>query len=242
MIILPAIDIKNQKCVRLSQGKKDKETVYFDDPVAVAKNFEELGVSYLHIIDLDGAFDGLPVNLKLIRDIVQSVNIPVQVGGGIRTMETAAAYLDIGVRRIIIGTQAVENTPFIERLIHRYDEHICVSLDADQGMVAVKGWVETSAVEAPALATKLEQLGLSTLIYTDINKDGMLTGPNFQMLDLLNRSLNMNIIAAGGIATEAHLDELERMNLYGAVTGRAVYEGTLNLKAYLDRKRQEHAG
>ncbi|NLN98090.1 MAG: 1-(5-phosphoribosyl)-5-[(5-phosphoribosylamino)methylideneamino]imidazole-4-carboxamide isomerase [Eubacteriaceae bacterium] len=242
MIILPAIDIKNQKCVRLSQGKKDQETIYFDDPVAVAKDLEEKGAEYLHIIDLDGAFDGLPVNLKLISDMVQSVNIPVQVGGGIRNMETADAYIDIGVGRIIIGTQAVENTPFIEQLIHRYDEQICVSLDANHGMVAVKGWVETSAVEALALATKLERLGLSTLVYTDISKDGMLTGPNFQMLDLLNRSLNMNIIAAGGVATEAHLDQLEDMGIYGAITGKAIYEGTLDLKAYLDRKREENVG
>ncbi len=233
MIILPAIDLKDGQCVRLKQGQKEEKTVYFNDPVSVALSFQKQGVEYLHMVDLDGAFDGVPKNLDLIRDVVRALDIPVELGGGIRTAEIAKMYIDIGVSRIIIGTQAVRDLNFIERLIGEYDDKICVSIDARDGMVCTEGWTESSGIEALELATRLEMLGLSTLVYTDISKDGMMTGPNFDMLNVLNQNLHMNIIASGGIASAEHLHKLESMYLYGAITGKAVYEGAIDIGAYL---------
>lgn len=237
MIILPAIDLKNGKCVRLKQGIKDEATVYFDNPPEVAKSFEDQGAEYLHIVDLDGAFDGVPQNLEPIRKIIKAIDIPIEVGGGIRTLDIAKMYMDIGVSRIIIGTQAVKEPVFLDKLLALYDEKICVSIDAKDGMVCTEGWVENSNVNATELASKLESHGLSTLVYTDITKDGMMTGPNFEMLDLLHNSLNMNIIASGGIANTEQMDRLEDMGLYGAITGKAIYEGAIDLEAYLKEKR-----
>lgn len=235
MIVLPAIDLKDGKCVRLLQGDKDKETIYGDDPVAMAKHFEDIGAQYLHIVDLDGAFDGKPGNLDVIEQIVNNVSIPVEVGGGIRDMETAKRYLNAGVSRIIIGTKAIEDLDFIDKLITKFDDKIAVSLDAKDSIVATKGWTELSDLEVIEVASKLEKLGLSTLIYTDISKDGMLTGPNLKMLDVLNRGLHMNIIASGGVASEENLEALEEMGLYGAITGKAIYEKTIDLEDYLKR-------
>lgn len=235
MIVLPAIDLKDGKCVRLLQGDKDKETIYGDDPVAMAKHFEDIGAQYLHIVDLDGAFDGKPGNLDVIEQIVNNVSIPVEVGGGIRDMETAKRYLNAGVSRIIIGTKAIEDFDFIDKLITKFDDKIAVSLDAKDSIVATKGWTELSDLEVIEVASQLEKLGLSTLIYTDISKDGMLTGPNLKMLEVLNRGLHMNIIASGGVASEENLEALEEMGLYGAITGKAIYEKTIDLEDYLKR-------
>ncbi|MEG2643052.1 MAG: HisA/HisF-related TIM barrel protein, partial [Eubacterium sp.] len=187
----------------------------------------------LHLVDLAGALEGKPKNLKTIQSIVEALNIPIELGGGIRNLEIAEMYMDIGVSRIIIGTQAIKDFAFIEKLINLYDDAICVSIDAKDGMVCTEGWVESSDMEALELATKLEKIGLSTLVYTDISKDGMMTGPNFEMLRVLNAHLQMDIIASGGIASTAHLDRLAAMDLYGAITGKAIYEGTIDLAAYL---------
>lgn len=233
MIVLPAIDLKDGNCVRLKQGVKDDSTVYFENPVEVAKGFESQGAQYLHLVDLDGAFDGRPKNLDIIKEIVESISIPVELGGGIRNLEIAEMYNNIGISRIIIGTQAVKDPHFIERLLTLYDEKVCVSIDAKDGIVCTEGWVESSNIEALELAARLEKLGLSTLVYTDISKDGMMSGPNFDMLNILNMHLNMNIIASGGIASVEHLKRLEAMNLYGAITGKAIYEGAIDLEAYL---------
>ena len=236
MIILPAIDLKNGQCVRLQQGVKDAETVYFKDPVAVAQRFQTMGAEYLHMVDLDGAFEGKPKNLDVIEKIVQALDIPIELGGGIRTPEIAKMYIDIGVSRIIIGTQAIKDFGFIEKLIGLYGEKVCVSIDAKDGFVCTEGWVESSDIQAIDLAEKLEKVGLSTLVYTDIATDGMLTGPNFEQLAQLNAAVDLNIIASGGVASAEHLDRLEAMGLYGAITGKAVYEGTIDLEAYLKRK------
>ncbi|MEF9918127.1 MAG: 1-(5-phosphoribosyl)-5-[(5-phosphoribosylamino)methylideneamino]imidazole-4-carboxamide isomerase [Eubacterium sp.] len=235
MIIFPAIDIKNGKCVRLQQGVKDAETIYFENPLEVAKKWEATGAEYLHLVDLDGAFEGKPKNLEIIKEIVNTLNIPVELGGGIRTVEIAEMYINIGVQRIIIGTQAVKDLNFIEKLLSLYDEKVCVSIDAKDGIVCTEGWVESSNLEALELAGSLEKLGLSTLVYTDISKDGMMNGPNFNMLEILNANLNMDIIASGGVAGPDHLDRLKAMNLYGAITGKALYEGTINLSDYLKK-------
>lgn len=233
MIILPAIDLKNGKCVRLQQGIKDAETVYFNDPVEVAVNFQNQGAEYLHMVDLDGAFEGKPKNLKTIEAVVNALDIPIELGGGIRTLDIAKMYIDIGVSRIIIGTQAIKDFAFIEKLIALYGDKVCVSIDAKDGLVRTEGWVESSDIQALDLAEKLEKAGLSTLVYTDIATDGMMIGPNFAMLKILNEKLNLNIIASGGVASPAHLDQLAEMNLYGAITGKAIYEGTIDLKEYL---------
>lgn len=236
MIVLPAIDIKEGQCVRLKQGIADEKTVYFNDPVEVAKRFQDDGAEYLHMVDLDGAFDGKPKNLDVIKAVVDALDIPVELGGGIRTAEVAQMYIDIGISRIIIGTQAIKDFHFIESLIYKYDEKVCVSIDAKDGMVCTEGWTESSGTQALELANNLEKAGLSTLVYTDISKDGMMTGPNFDMLNVLNSNLNMNIIASGGIANVEQLHRLEDMNLYGAITGKAIYEGAIDLKAYLEGK------
>lgn len=237
MIILPAIDLKDGQCVRLKQGVKEDKTVYFKDPVAVAKRWQDEGAEYLHLVDLDGAFDGKPRNLDIVKAIVEALDIPVELGGGIRTDEIARMYIDIGISRIIIGTQAIKDFHFIERLIDAYDDKVCVSIDAKDGMVCTEGWIESSDMEALELATKLEKIGLSTLVYTDISKDGMMTGPNFDMLQVLNQNLQMDIIASGGIAMVDHLLKLESMSLYGAITGKALYEGAINLQAYLEGRK-----
>lgn len=235
MIILPAIDLKNGKCVRLQQGQKNAETIYFDDPLAVAKHFEADGAQYLHLVDLDGAFDGIPRNLELIKKITETLNIPVELGGGIRTYDIAEKYLEIGISRIIIGTQAVKDPLFVQTLLDRYHEKICVSIDAKDNFVQTEGWVENSNIDVLTLAGNLEKMGLSTLVYTDISKDGMLSGPNFEMLEKLNTTFNLDIIASGGISKVEDLNRLEKMNLYGAITGKALYEGTINLGDYLQQ-------
>lgn len=234
MIVFPAIDLKNGKCVRLLQGKKDSETIYFENPTEVAKMWESQGAEYLHLVDLDGAFDGEPKNLNVVKEIVETLNIPVELGGGIRTLEIAQKYIDIGVARIIIGTQAIKDAHFLESLLNLYDEKVCVSIDAKKGIVCTEGWVETSNIEALELAGRLEKLGVSTLVYTDISKDGMMTGPNFEMLDILNKSLNMDIIASGGVSSVEDMLRLQEMKLYGAITGKALYEGTINLEKLLN--------
>ena len=233
MIILPAIDLKDGVCVRLRQGVKEDKTIYHENPVEMALSFQTDGAEYLHLVDLDGAFEGKPKNLDVVKNIVNALDIPVELGGGIRSQEIAEAYLNIGVSRIIIGTQAIKDFDLIEKLIHLYDDKICVSIDAKDGMVCTEGWVETSEIEAVYLATRLERAGLSTLVYTDIAKDGMMTGPNFEILGVLQSQLQMNIIASGGVASVEHLDRLASMGLYGAITGKAVYEGAINLKEYL---------
>ena len=234
MIVFPAIDLKNGKCVRLMQGQKDAETIYFDNPVDVALNWQSKGAEYLHLVDLDGAFDGQPKNLELIKRIVEALDIPIELGGGIRTLEIAKEYIEIGVSRIIIGTQAVKDFSFIEKLLDLYDDKVCVSIDAKNGIVCTEGWVENSNIEALELASKLERYGLSTLVYTDISKDGMMTGPNFDMLGVLNNNMNMDIIASGGISSVADMKRLQAMNLYGAITGKALYEGTIELEKLLE--------
>lgn len=242
MIVLPAIDIKNGKCVRLRQGLKDDETVYADSPVEMARHFSDLGADYIHIIDLDGAFEGRPKNLEIIREISQEIDTPIEIGGGIRTREIADDYIDAGVSRIIIGTKAVEDLNFVKELIDAYGDKVAVSLDCKGNKVCTNGWVDESELDVFDLAKELQDIGLSTLVYTDISKDGMLTGPNFEMLKALNDTLDLNIIASGGMADESHLDQCAEMDLYGAITGKAIYENTIDLESYLKKQRGQNAG
>ncbi|SHJ55629.1 1-(5-phosphoribosyl)-5-[(5-phosphoribosylamino)methylideneamino]imidazole-4-carboxamide isomerase [Paramaledivibacter caminithermalis] len=230
MIIFPAVDIKDGKCVRLYQGKADKETVYNDDPLFSAKKWEENGAKYLHIVDLDGAFTGELKNKIIIKKIADNLNIPIQVGGGIRNLERAKEILSLGVERIIVGTSAVKKKGFVDELVKELGQRVVVSIDAKEGYVCVDGWVNISSIKAVDFAKELEKKGIKTIVYTDISKDGTMIGPNFDELKRLKDSIDINIIASGGIGSKEHVDKLKNLKLYGAIIGKALYEGKISLK------------
>ncbi|MCG7344552.1 1-(5-phosphoribosyl)-5-[(5-phosphoribosylamino)methylideneamino]imidazole-4-carboxamide isomerase [Sporosarcina sp. ACRSL] len=237
MILFPAIDIRGGKCVRLIQGDYDQETVYNDSPSDVAVEWERQGAEYIHVVDLDGAKTGDSLNKEAIAEIAKAVNVPVQVGGGIRSMETIDSHIANGVSRVIIGTAAVQDPDFLKDAVAKYGEKIAVSIDARNGFVATDGWTETSDVKAVKLLRKLEEIGVQTVVYTDIQKDGMMQGPNFDELYVMNRAADMDIIASGGVSTEEDVRKLREMGLYGAIIGKALYEGTLTLETVLEAKR-----
>jgi phosphoribosylformimino-5-aminoimidazole carboxamide ribotide isomerase len=228
MILFPAIDIKNGKCVRLIQGDYNKETIYSSSPADIAIQWEKKGAAYLHIVDLDGAKTGTAANYDVINRITNEVSIPVQIGGGIRSMETAGKYIQAGVSRVIIGTAAIDDMDFLKEAVSSYGEKIAVSIDARNGYVATNGWTETSEVKAADLVKELEALGVRTIIYTDILKDGMLKGPNFSELQIINEATSINVIASGGVTTADDIKKLKEQQLYGAIIGKALYDGTLS--------------
>lgn len=230
MIIFPAIDIRGGNAVRLTQGDYDQEKVYHTDPVAVAKEWEAQGAEYIHIVDLDGAKSGESANGEAIRRIAQNVNIPIQVGGGVRSMEDVTRHIQNGVRRVIIGTAAIENPSFVQEAVKRYGDQIAVSIDARNGYVATDGWTSTSDTKATTLIQQLESFGVQTIVYTDILKDGMMQGPNFEELKEVNESTTIDVIASGGVSTEENVQSLQEMNMYGAIIGKALYEGDISLE------------
>ncbi len=233
MIIFPAVDIKDGKCVRLKQGLAHEVTVFGDDPVAMAEHFAALGAEFLHVVDLDGAFSGEPVNLKLIEKLTKALDIPVQLGGGIRTADTAKAYLNSGIHRIIIGTVALENPNLFAELCTLFPEKIGVSLDAARSVLKTRGWVRETHVTVFDVLPRLEEQGAAFLVYTDITRDGMQTGVNKQALEELCKAASLPVIAAGGVATLndiQNLYPLSALGLEGAISGRAIYDGTLDLK------------
>lgn len=227
MILFPAIDIRNGNCVRLIQGNYNKETVYSDLPTEMALQWQEKGAEYLHLIDLDGAKTGNSLNKQAIQDIAQAVSIPVQVGGGIRSMDTIKEHINSGVSRVIIGTAAINNPEFLKDAVKEYGDKIAVSIDARNGYVATDGWTETSNVKATDLLKELEQIGVKTIVYTDIFKDGMLQGPNFDELNVIQQATTIDVIASGGVTTKDDIAQLEQMNMYGAIIGKALYDGNL---------------
>ncbi|ABB38264.1 1-(5-phosphoribosyl)-5-((5-phosphoribosylamino)methylideneamino) imidazole-4-carboxamide isomerase [Oleidesulfovibrio alaskensis G20] len=233
MIIFPAVDIKGGQAVRLRQGKADQETVFSGDPVAMARHWEEQGGRWLHVIDLDGAFSGTPVNRELIRTICASVSIPVQLGGGIRDTVTAQAYLDAGVERLIIGTIALTDPDLFGAMCSAFPGRIGVSLDAEGGRLKTKGWVEDSGLSIYDVLPRLTEQGAAFLIYTDIDRDGMQSGVNVEALSELAVRSAIPVIAAGGVATMQDVYDLypvsRSANLQGAITGKAIYEGSLDL-------------
>lgn len=238
MIIFPAVDIKGGQAVRLKQGKADQETVFSSDPVAMAKKWQEQGGKWLHVIDLDGAFSGEPVNRELIKNICSSVDMPVQLGGGIRDLETAKAYLDAGVSRLIIGTIALTEPGLFGSICKAFPGKIGVSLDAEGGVLKTKGWVEDSGLTIYDVLPRMEEQGVAFIIYTDIDRDGMQTGVNLPALTKLAQTSSVPVIAAGGVAT---LDDIKALypltkdaNLEGAISGKAIYTGTLDLKEASD--------
>lgn len=234
MYILPAIDLKNGEVVRLVEGNYDNKTTYFKDPLEVLDFFIESGSSYLHIVDLDGASDGDTLNFKTIEKIIKRCSLFVEVGGGIRTEDTIKKYLDIGVKRTILGTAAVENINFTEEMINKYKEHIAVSIDSRDRMIAVKGWKEINKQDSVEFCIKLNNIGIDTIIYTDISKDGKLSGTNLEIYKELREKLSCNIIASGGITYEEEIIKLRDMNVNGAIVGKAIYENKMDLKKIIE--------
>lgn len=234
MIILPAIDLKDGKCVRLEQGLFDKVTIFGDNPVEMAKKWEDAGSEYLHLVDLDGAKDGVPKNLEIIKDICKNIDIPIQLGGGIRNRETVKLLLDAGVTRVIVGTMAINDMELLKELVDEFGDQIVVSIDAKDGLVAVNGWVNTSEVDSLDLVCELEKIGVKTIVYTDIAKDGMMEGPNFEIYKTLAKETNIDVVASGGVSTIENVKKLKEMNMYGAIIGRALYTGDIDIKDALE--------
>jgi phosphoribosylformimino-5-aminoimidazole carboxamide ribotide isomerase len=236
MILIPAIDIKGGKVVRLFQGDFDKQTDYGPYPVMMAQKWESMGAKWLHLIDLNGAKSGVMTNKQDIIYISQHVKIPVEVGGGIRDEQTVEDLITAGVKRVILGTKAIEDRNFLKRILKSYSDKICVSLDCNNGFVAQRGWVSTTNIKATDSALELEAMGLQWMVYTDIARDGTLAGPNFdQIQTMLNTVKKINVIASGGIGTLEDVKKLSAMKgVAAAITGKAIYEGTLDFKKALE--------
>lgn len=230
MILYPAIDIKNGECVRLSQGSLDAVTVYEKDPVRIALKWQAAGASWIHTVDLDGALSGEAVNLEALRCVVQAVSIPVQSGGGIRRMEQVEEKLSIGLKRVIIGTAAVKDPDFLQRALNEYGpERIVVGIDARDGYVATEGWADTSSITAVSLGQKMYRMGLRYAVYTDISRDGMLCGPNITATQTLMKESGLSVIASGGVSSMEDLGALREAGIPGAIIGKALYEGRIDL-------------
>lgn len=234
MLLIPAIDLKDGECVRLRQGVMEDATVFSGDIVAMAKRWVDQGARRLHMVDLNGAFDGKPVNDKAVYQVREAYpDLPIQIGGGIRDLATIEAYLKAGVSYCIIGTKAVHNPEFVAEACKAFPGHIMVGLDAKDGMVAINGWAEVTDYEVKALAKQFENDGVEAIIYTDIGRDGMMQGVNVEATQALAQAVNIPIIASGGITNLddiRNLAEIEADGVTGAITGRAIYEGTLDFK------------
>ena len=233
MEVIPAIDLLDGKCVRLYQGDYDRASIFNDNPVEVARQWASEGATRLHVVDLDGAKEGKSVNLSVIEAIARAIDIPVQVGGGLRDRTKVSRLLDAGVQRAILGTVAVENPKLVAQLCDEFSDRIVVGIDARNGKVATKGWLETSKVEANKLAAEMAQAGAAAIIYTDIHRDGTLSGPNMDALRELAESINIPVIASGGVSSLTDLLSLlslESVGVTGAIVGKAIYTGDVSLK------------
>lgn len=242
MLIIPAIDLKDGQCVRLRQGRMEDSTVFSDDPVATAAQWVDAGCRRLHLVDLNGAFEGEPVNGEVVTAIAKAYpDLPIQIGGGIRTASTIEAYLDAGVSYVIIGTKAVEEPAFVTEMCKAFPGHIIVGLDAKDGLVATDGWDKVSNVQATELAERFEDDGVSSIVYTDIARDGMMQGVNVEATVAMAQASSIPVIASGGITNMADIEGLCAVadaGILGAITGRAIYEGTLDVaaaQAYCDQ-------
>ena len=233
MIVIPAIDLKNGQCVRLEQGQMERDTVYSTDPAATARHWQKEGGELLHIVDLDGAFAGVPKNRGVIEGIIAAIDIPAQLGGGIRDLATIEAYLALGLSRVIIGTAAQRNPQLVTEACRRFPGRIVVGIDAKNGKVAVQGWAEVTDVTAVDLAKRFAGDGVAAIIYTDIARDGMLQGPNLEATRALAEAIAIPVIASGGVSTLQdirNLLDIERYGVTGVITGKAIYAGTLSLR------------
>lgn len=228
MTIYPAIDIKGGRCVRLTQGRADQETVYSENPSEVAVEFKRAGAEWVHVVDLDGAFTGESKNLSVVR-MIAAVGLKIQLGGGMRSRLAVERALGIGATRVVIGTRAADSGDFIPEVVRLYGDRVAIGIDAKNGKVAVKGWVDTTAMDALALAEKMDGLGVSTLIYTDIGTDGMLTGPNLPAQEAMLKTVKCRVIASGGVSQQSDVSTLQALskkysNLDGVIIGKAIYE------------------
>ena len=237
MRIYPAIDIKEGKCVRLLQGRFSDMTVYGDDPVETAKKWESLGAEYIHVVDLDGALKGRGENEDIIKRICGAVSVPVQTGGGIRTMEDIKAKLACGISRVIIGTKAVSSPEFIKEAVEKYGDRIAVGIDAKDGYAAVEGWERSSGLAAVDMAKSMVSMGVRTIIYTDISTDGTLKGPNFEAMREMAQSVDADVIASGGVGSLEHIKSLVGTGVEGVIVGRALYTGNVDLKEAVEAVR-----
>lgn len=230
MVIYPAIDIKGGKCVRLLQGKFDDVTVYSDNPADMALKFVQSGAEYLHVVDLDGAKTGEPQNISVIGSIAARAGIPVQVGGGIRTIETMELILGKGIKRVILGTSAVNDQDLVREAVLRFGGNLAVAVDARDGMVAVEGWARTSSFTSVGFAKKMEEIGVKVIIYTDISRDGMLKGPNLKAMEEMVKAVGIKVIASGGVSSVRDVKNLKEAGVAGAIIGKALYTGDIDLK------------
>jgi phosphoribosylformimino-5-aminoimidazole carboxamide ribotide isomerase len=234
MLILPAIDLRGGKCVRLKQGDYARETVFGDDPVAMARRWVGGGARALHLVDLDGAKEGQPVNSEVIRRIVQAVDVPCQVGGGLRTEADIVAALDVGVARVVLGTRALDDPAWVRQMAQSYPKRIVLGLDARDGKVATHGWLNTSEASVLDVAREFANWPLYAIVYTDIARDGMLAGPNIDGLAALAEAVPLPVIASGGVTTLDNVRELMGRNVFGCIIGRALYEGKIDLSAVME--------
>lgn len=229
MLIIPAIDLKDGKCVRLTQGQKDAETVFSNNPVDMAKSWQTQGAKYIHVVDLDGAFEGKPKNLSIVEQIVKNTKIPIQFGGGLRTTQDVKMVLELGVNRVIVGTRAIDSPSWVAELCSKFPKRIAIGIDAKDGKVAVKGWTSVCEWTATAFAKEMERLLPSAIIYTDISKDGMLQGPNILGLQELVATVVTPIIASGGVSSLDDVKALSQLPIAGMIVGKALYTGNINL-------------
>jgi phosphoribosylformimino-5-aminoimidazole carboxamide ribotide isomerase len=233
MRIIPAVDIKEGRCVRLVQGKADQETVYSNDPLSMANHWDEEGAQTIHVVDLDGAFQGSPINSEIVKKIIYSSSVDIQVGGGIRTLETIEAYVKAGAYRVILGTIAQKEPEFVEEACRRFPDKIIIGIDAQNGLVAVKGWVEVSKQKATDLAQKMKGFRIAGFIFTDISRDGMLQGPNLESIQEFAECAQLPVIASGGVSRLEDIKNLAKLESYGVegvIIGKALYDKTISFK------------
>ncbi|HID56120.1 TPA: 1-(5-phosphoribosyl)-5-[(5-phosphoribosylamino)methylideneamino]imidazole-4-carboxamide isomerase [Candidatus Poribacteria bacterium] len=238
MIVIPAIDLMDGKCVRLKRGRFDSKTIFSDDPIEVALRWQEMGAEWIHVVDLDGAREGTMRNFDVVERIVRSVEISVQLGGGIRGMRRLRTVLDLGVERAIIGTAALKNPQFAKLACEEFGDRIAVGIDARDGMVATNGWLDVTEKPAIQFAVEMERLGVPLIIYTDIGRDGTLSGVNVKAIEEMARAINIPLIASGGVSSMDDIEklrEIEHLGLIGVIVGKALYTGDLDLKEAIER-------
>lgn len=235
MVIFPAIDIKNGQCVRLNKGDFSTAEKVAADPLDTAMSFERAGAKFIHMVDLDGAAAGRPVNTAVFRSVSDNTGLTVQVGGGIRDLETVQNYMNSGVKRVILGSAALKDPEFVKTAIREYGDSIIVGIDALHRQVKTEGWMEDSDTDFIELSKRMEDIGVRTIIFTDISKDGMMNGPNLTLLEEIEKAVSCDIIASGGVTTMDDLENISRLGIYGAICGKSIYKGTIDLKAAIER-------
>lgn len=234
MIVFPAIDLYDKKAVRLYKGDYGNMTIYSENPIEIARDFEEKGATWIHMVDLEGAKEGTTPNLEIVKQVIRETDLSVEIGGGIRSMEVAEAYFKAGVNRIILGTAAVDDEDFLKAAVNRYGKGIAVGADVRDGQVAIKGWLEKSQYSLESFMEKMQALGVETVICTDISRDGAMKGTNLKLYKELSEKFSMNIVASGGVSSMEDIVALREMNLYGAIIGKAYYTGNIDLKKAIE--------